>query len=159
MNPPWQLSCPDGWWWSGGGGSGQPHHQGIQGPSADHGDGGPCHDIPPPPPLMFPLHQSDKCALLSVSICREQLFPGLFIWPFFSPLYKREGGVCRPPFLWSIPENTGRWSNVVLMLDQRRRRWSNIKTALVVGWMLMAPCRSFPAWRCQDVRHRLFIWS
>ena len=31
----------------------------------------------------------------------------------------------------NIPENKGHWSNVVLMLGKRRRRWANIKTALV----------------------------
>ena len=30
-----------------------------------------------------------------------------------------------------VPVNTGLLTNVVLMLDQRRRRWANIKTALV----------------------------
>ena len=45
----------------------------------------------------------------------------------------REGNIKRAMIdliVPSPPENTMGWPNVVLMLDKRRRRWSNIKTTL-----------------------------
>ena len=36
-----------------------------------------------------------------------------------------------------VPGNTGRWSNVGLMLGHRRKRWTNIKPALVGGFVVV----------------------
>ena len=66
---------------------------------------------------------------------------------FFSPAGSRQFGTECAVSTGGYPENTIRWTNVVLILGQRRRRWPNIEAIMVqrivfIGQTCVLPCKT-----------------
>ena len=72
------------------------------------------------------------------------MYMRMFLWLFSNEESLLTLGRHHPS---ELTANTRRWTNVVLMLGQRRRRWPNIKTTLAQGLVFAVVCRvDFSSW-------------
>ena len=100
--------------------------------------------------------------ILETVVLRSYSFEKLLFWyTVYITLYLSSvnGGMCVFPFWYTVSVNTKPWTNVVLMLVHRLRRWPNIKTTLILGllYTLVILCVKYS--RCKTLSWRLRLGS